>query len=156
MKIRLKATGNVRDCSQDVGDTMVASGLAVALNAKESAAHCMSVKPPHFLNWSTAESDISDGGYAGCFAPILRWRCQECSQITIYRPVSKPAALSTFHWGHQECPEDVAKTYLNLFAAWVKRLDRRMKSPAQLALESAFKDEDRRLESLKSGAAVAI
>ena len=157
MKIRLRSTGDVRDCSNDIGEMMIADGRADALTPKEVIRHNIGVIPPHFLNWSASVGDeLADGAYFGAFAPILRFRCQECGQITIYRPTDKPAALSTFHWGHQACPEDVARMYLNLFAAWVKRSDRRMKSSAQLALQSAFKDEDKSLALLRAGGAVAI
>ena len=157
MKIRLKATGDVRDVSNDVGEMMSSADLADILTPVEANNFAMSVKPIHFLNWGAAQGDeLADGAYLGAFAPILRWRCQECGQITYYRPTDKPAALSIFHFGHQECPKDVAKAYLNFFAAWVKRSDKRMKDSRQLMLESAFKDEDNRLARLKAGGVVTL
>ena len=164
MKIKLHATGNVRDCAQDIGAALVEAGLGVELTPKEANEHYIKSNPVpvHSLTWSTQPGEHFG---EGVYPPVLIWRCERCAALTYAYPFEKPAELSVFHYGKQICDEDVATRYLNLYQEWVNLKNKWTRGPYQAVLEDAAKAYKREceewkykseLERLKAGTAVAI
>lgn len=134
MQIRLRSTGAIRNCSNDVGETMIAGGFADPLTPKEiNALTTAAGVPYHEFHWSTSDGDWDDGCQ---YAPNLVWRCQTCAAISVYRPWKEPAADNVFHFEKQVCPEHIYMAYLKLFEAWSKKGSRRLKEPYERVLEA--------------------
>lgn len=160
MKIRLKQSGDVRDCSSDIGDMMVAAGFADPLTEQEANNYTIrsSGNPYHSFTWHARDGEYVDGKQ---YAPALVWRCDTCQALTYAHPMDKPANQTVFHFQKQTCPDELYQAYLKLFDAWkVKDNRRHLKGLYDRVIDGAWqrtKDGlDDRSRPPRNGEATAI
>ena len=151
--------GNVRDCSAEMGETLIAAGLAREITPRDEANAAMSVHPPHFVNWHAIDS--------GSFVPALVYRCSTCAKMEYQYPrdgkvkFRVPCGLTKNEKGvyvcdWHECPREVVQAYVRLFDRWKNGKTEDISNPEyQERLDSMIR-RDPRLAYLKAGAAVTL
>lgn len=171
MKIIMK--GNVRNVSTDVGETMIAAGLARELTPRDEANAAMSFHPSHSLNWFVMPRLLNDPQGP----PALGYRCTCCARTEIQQPRSlekrkvpnKPpedaiklrvpcgltkndAGVYVCDW--HECPREIAAQYFDLFKKW--KGGGEGKDEAYQALVDSMIRKDPRKAYLKAGGVVTL
>lgn len=164
--MKILMNGNVRNVDVELGQTMIAAGLAREITAREENNERMIFHPSHSLNWYVMPRLLNDPQGP----PALGYRCTCCSRTEIQQPrtekqleqvklrvpcgLTKKDGVGPYVCDWHDCPREIAAQFFSLWKKW--KSGGEGADEAYQALIDSMIRKDPRKAYLKAGGVVTI